>query len=392
MRITADFASLSLQRVLANPIGRATCFWPWSRPRFHLPQPCRVIILGGVAVLLALTVVGGPDPVASYQPGEAEAPPVLPAAGQTLATPAASPVPLVEFLWEGDGAPGYPLNGPTGMAVDPRGNLWVTDGGNGRFVIFSPDGVPREAWGTPGSGDGEFNFACVGTRFGGVAFDADGNIYIADSGNGRIQKFAPDRTFLASWRSEGAANNEMLDTGLGQGDAEDGLLCPVALAVDGDGHVFVSDRLASTIEVFASDGRPLVTIPVESMLPEAVALDPDGDVWVADTSSRILQFAPAGKLLTKWDADSLGAGRLNTPMGIAIDAQGRIFISDWGQQVQVYAPDGAFVGAWGSHGLATEHFEDPVAVTLDGQGHVYVANHFGNRVEAFRLLPPIAPK
>lgn len=393
MHTTADIASLPLQQDSAMPPGRAARSWPWSRPPQDQPASCWQLMRFVTAALLVLTVAGSAIAVAAHRPSRLEVSPVHAASSQPSATPPAASGPVVEFLWEADGGPSFPLDGPTGMAVDAQGNLWVTDGGNGRFVIFSPEGVALEAWGAAGSGDGEFNFACTGTRFGGVAFDAHGNIYVADSGNGRIQTFAPDRTFLASWRSEGVANNQMLDTGRGgQGTADDLLLCPVALAVDGQSHVFVSDRHASTIEVFGPDGRPLVTIPVESMQPEAVALDRDGDVWVADTSSRILQFAPAGKLRTTWDTAILGAGQLNTPMGIAVDAQDRVFVSDWSKQVQLFAPNGAFLGAWGSRGLATAHFEDPVAVTLDGHGHVYVADHFGDRVQAFRLLPPFAPK
>jgi tripartite motif-containing protein 71 len=92
---------------------------------------------------------------------------------------------------------------PAGAAVDPQGNLWVTDGFNGRFVIFSPEGVVRETWGGRGSDEGEFELHCRGEGYGGVSFDAAGNIFVADAGNGCIQKFDPDRTFLTSWLSEG---------------------------------------------------------------------------------------------------------------------------------------------------------------------------------------------
>ena len=392
MPTTADFASLLLPQEPAVPPGCASRSWTWPRPHLARPHLWGMSTQVILAALLVLTCAGSAGAMVPDRPGGPGARSVLAAANQNPVTPAAVPGPIVEFLWEANGAPSFPLDGPTGMAVDPQGNLWVTDSGNGRFVIFSPDGVALETWGTPGSGDGEFNFTCGVTRFGGVAFDALGNIYVAE-GNKRIQKFAPDRTFLTSWSNAGSAGNQMLDAGRRDQDvADEPFVCPVALAVDDQGHVFVSDQFANTIDVFSPDGRSLVAIPVEFMLPEAVALDSGGDIWVADTSSRILQFAAAGRLLSKWDTVGEGAGELNTPMGIAVDDHGRVFVTDWGAQVQVFSLDGAFLGAWGSHGHDAEAFEDPVAVLLDGQGDVYVAEHRGDRVQKFRLLPPFAPE
>jgi sugar lactone lactonase YvrE len=130
-------------------------------------------------------------------------------------------------------------------------------------------GGALEAWGAHGNGEGLFNFQCDGSAHGALAFDAAGNIYVADSGNQRIQKFAPDRTFLTSWGSEGFANGQ--------------LYCPIALAVDGEGRVYVSDT-AGKIEVFAPDGTSLATWAKESRSPGGLAFDGDGNIWVADAA------------------------------------------------------------------------------------------------------------
>jgi DNA-binding beta-propeller fold protein YncE len=317
-------------------------------------------------------------------------------AGLRAPPPATAPAPGaasgVAFLWEADGHPGFPLDRPTGAALDPQGHLWITDGANDRFVIFSPDGVALEAWGTSGSGEGEFDFACRGIRYGGVAFDAAGNIYVADAGNQRIQKFGPDRTLLTSWPSTGLDANPLLVTGRqNQGVVEDPPRCPVALAVAGQGQVVVSDRNARAIAIYDADGHPLVTGTTASMLPHGVALDRAGAIWVADTANRVLQFSPRGQLLTTWARYGSGSGQLNAPMGLAVDAQGRVFVTDHSNRVQVFAPDGQFLGAWGSHGSAEAPFADPRAVVLDGLGHVYVIEHYGSRVQKFRLAPPFGP-
>src|SRR4030095_1357022 len=68
--------------------------------------------------------------------------------------PAASPV---EFVWSITGEPNR-FNTPTGLAIDAEGNLYVVDGGNDRIQVFDPDGKFINMWGTSGSGPGEFNF------------------------------------------------------------------------------------------------------------------------------------------------------------------------------------------------------------------------------------------
>jgi DNA-binding beta-propeller fold protein YncE len=268
----------------------------------------------------------------------------------------------------------------------------VTDSANGRFVIFSPEGNVLETWGTRGSGEGEFDFKCDGEGYGGVAFDTEGNIYVADAGNGRIQKFGPDRAFLASWPREGGVDDPILATGRGiRGDPNRQPPCFAALAVDARGRVYASERTAGTIEVFDAEGRPLATGTVESMRPEGVTLDGDGNLWVADNLNRILKFSPDGAPLATWDNAGNGDGELRIPMGIAIDAQRRVFITDQSSRVQVFAPEGAFLGAWGASGIEAGQFIDPAGLALDGSGHIYVVEHYGIRVQKFRLLPPLAP-
>ena len=133
------------------------------------------------------------------------------AGAQDSATPeAGAPTPTngpAEFIWEATGG-NEPLSYPMDVTLDPMGNIWVVDMGNAQFQIFSPEGEFLEAWGSEGDGPGEFRFfagpVAWETDFGGdVAFDQEGNIYVADLANARVQKFAPDRTFLTEWGGEG---------------------------------------------------------------------------------------------------------------------------------------------------------------------------------------------
>ena len=85
--------------------------------------------------------------------------------------------------WGTYGAGDGQFDGPGGMAVDASGNVYVADYGNHRVQKFTSTGAYVAQWGTHGSGNGQFN----GPE--GVAVDAGGNVYVADFGNNRIQKF-----------------------------------------------------------------------------------------------------------------------------------------------------------------------------------------------------------
>src|SRR5213592_803022 len=85
------------------------------------------------------------------------------------------------------------LRSPWGVATDGSGNVYVADSGNHRIQKFDANGTFLTAWGSPGSGDGQFR----GPE--GVATDASGHVYVTDYYGGRIQKFDANGTFLTAW-------------------------------------------------------------------------------------------------------------------------------------------------------------------------------------------------
>lgn len=93
----------------------------------------------------------------------------------------------------GSGAQSDLFHGPTDVAWDRQGNIFVADGlGNARVAKFTPDGVFVKSWGSRGSGDTQFHTVR------GIAVDASGNVYVADRGNNRIQVFDNDGNFKSS--------------------------------------------------------------------------------------------------------------------------------------------------------------------------------------------------
>jgi DNA-binding beta-propeller fold protein YncE len=342
------------------------------------------------AALVALILIGS---VFVFGPGrpvqQHESPAVIPAVTGTPATPD-TPVTAgpVEFLWESTGDPSLLLSNPYHLALGPDGNLWIPDSGNNQIQILTRDGGFVEAWGSPGSGDGEFSFihpALGDYGTGAVAFDAAGTIYVADPGNQRIQKFSPDRSFIAAWGEEG--------TGDGQ------FRLPIDLAVDEQGRVYVVDFLRSDIQVFDADGTHLATWGRVGMDegefsgPSGIALTPGGDLWVADTQNdRIQRLSPDGTVDGVWGRIGRGEGQFKRPDDVAVDDQGRLFVTDGlNGRVQVFDRDGQFLTAWGEPGAEPGQFKGPTGIVLDAEGNIYIAEDGNDRIQKFRLVPPFGP-
>jgi DNA-binding beta-propeller fold protein YncE len=330
------------------------------------------------AALLLLTVVGsflafGPDRL-GHQP---QSPAMLPAIS---GTPAIGAAPIAEVLWQSSGGPELPFAYPSHPAIDAGGTLWVPDSSHDQFLLFAPDGTFLEAWGTPGTGEGQFHLGDprdMGIGSGAVAFDAAGNIYVVDTGNHRIQKFGPDRAFITAWGSEGSGDGQFRR--------------PVDLAVDGRGRVYVSDTGWGTIQVFDDDGTWLATWSGLGT-PAGLAVDGDGNLWVAEGGSGVVKFSAEGERLATWNDYGTGEGQFLDSVSVAVDAQGRVFVADLSaDRVQVFSPDGAFLGAWGESGTEAGQFRGPRGLVLDGKGAVYVTEFSGKRVQKFRLLPPLDP-
>ncbi|MGE5529598.1 MAG: 6-bladed beta-propeller, partial [Patescibacteria group bacterium] len=120
----------------------------------------------------------------------------------------------------------------------------------------------------------------------GVAVDAAGNVYVADSYNHRVQKFTSGGTYLTQWGGEGSGNGQFK--------------YPHGIAVDAAGYVYVTDRDNRRVQKFTADGA-YITQWGDGLftIPEAIAVSADGRVYVADAGDLIWVF----RLLDGEDAE-----------------------------------------------------------------------------------------
>ncbi len=268
--------------------------------------------------------------------------------------------------------------------------------------------------GAPGSGPGQL------WAPGAIALDAQGNLFVADSGNHRVVRFDAQGNFF-SWGSycDLQTGDGCLDPdGEGPLEAGDGQFkTPWGIAVDGQGRVYVADTWNHRIQVFDGKGRFLgkwgegvlvdtgedaaarAAHPFGFYGPRAVAVDPQGNVYVADTGNeRILAYRirpdTSGRLaaeyLYQWGTAGSAPGQFLEPVGLAVDASGRIYVADaWNMRLQVFAPgpDGKIApspaATWEVPGweLSTGDNNKPYVAVAPG-GQVYFAVPGRNYVAA----------
>jgi sugar lactone lactonase YvrE len=316
------------------------------------------------------------------------------------ASPDPSPVVTfapVDFLWSASGGQDG-MDFPGSIAFDPQGRLWVADTGNGRFALFTSDGDFLESWGSPGNGESQFSLQrSNGDGYGAIAFAPDGSFYVLDVGNHRVQHFDADREFLGAWGGSG--------TGPGQYDD------PNSIAVDADGVVYVLDDARDVVERYDDAGNVLGSFDAHPdtisgiNTANSLALDGEGSIYVSvccDAGNFVEKFDAGGALLATIGGPGSGQGQfVDQPQGLAIDGAGRLFVagpSASGDKIQVFDTAGAFIGAFGAPGSGAEQIVFPFLLALDGDSNLYVSDlesaldgGLGGSVKKFRLLPPLAP-
>ena len=268
--------------------------------------------------------------------------------------------------WGTPGGGESEFNVPWGVAVDSNGNVYVVDTGNDRVQQFSATGGFLRQWGTT-----DF------TNPYGIAIDGEDHVYVVDRMDNRVLKFDSDGHSLTQWGHEGGGEREFR--------------APIGIATDGSGHVYVADSGNGRIQKFDSDGGYLgqwgTTGSTEARLsyPHGVAVDSAGDVYVADTSNdRIAKFHPDGTFVTAWGNHGSDPGRFSAPFGIAVDAHDRVYVVDAdNHRVQKFSADGTFLTAWGSNGSGLGQFDVPVGVAVDDGGAIYVTDRNAARVQEF---------
>ena len=273
--------------------------------------------------------------------------------------PGSTPAAGISAFEGGKGKGDGQFDFPRGIAVDKAGNILVADTSNGRLQKFSPSGIFVSVIGAPGAGPGQFKEPC------GMAFDSSGNIYVGDVGNGRVQKLKPDGSFLAEWKGP-----------------EPGFYGPRDVAIGPDNSVYVVDQGHSRIVKFDPNGKVVATWgapgPKDGQLfdPTSVAADGKNErVYVADArNKRIAVFDVNGKFIANWPVEEWNAPSGWFLQDLAVDSNAGLLYVSSGGEVLVFDLTGKKVAAL--RPAAPDKLEGASSIALQ-KNSLYVIDSFG---------------
>jgi uncharacterized protein (TIGR03437 family) len=329
---------------------------------------------------------------------------------------------------EGGPATSASLTAPVGVAVDAAGNIFIADTGNERIRRVSGSGIITTVAGGGFSGDGgPATSAALGPTA--VAVDSSGNLFIADGGNNRIRKVSASGiiTTVAGTGARGFSG----DGGPATSETLSLVCCGGAVALDSSGNLFIADggnnriRKVSASGIittvagngkggFSGDGGLATSASLS--LPIGVAVDANGNIFVADWGNNRIRKVSASGVITTVAGNGalsppyLGAGTfsgdggpataagLNRPNGIAADASGELFIADSGNErirevsasgiISTVAGNGSlsFSGDGAAATSASLNLYGGGAVAVDASGNFFIADTGNNRIREVSRL------
>ena len=325
--------------------------------------------------------------------------------------------------FSGDGGPaaGAELSSPAGVAVDASGNLFIADSLNNRIRRVGTNGIVTTVAGTntagfSGDGGAAANAALQGPK--GVALDASGNLFIADSLNSRIRRVGTNGMITTV-----AGNGTNGFSGNGGAATNAQMHWPYAVAVDASGTLFIADYYNNCIRRvgtngiittvagtntagFSGDGGPATNARLYA--PVAVAVDASGNLFIADSfNNRIRRVGTNGMITTvagngtngfSGDGGAATNAQMNWPSGVAVDASGNLFIADYhNNRIRWMEPGGIISttagtgapGFAGDGGPATNAWlHNPLGLAVDAAGNFFFADNMNNRVREIAAQGP----
>jgi hypothetical protein len=263
------------------------------------------------------------------------------------------------------------------------GNVLFSNG-DGSFVW----GDSRETFTTiEGSASFNFSFGSNGTDIGQfdsgihIAIDSNGNIYVADIDNNRIQVFTSSGSYSYSIGTD--------NQGFDQGE-----FCnPDYIELDTNNNIYVTENCGHRVQVFTSSGEYSYSIgsfgsdPGQFNRPAGIVIDNNGNIFVADSMNhRIQVFTASGEYSYSIGTGSSGSdpGQFSQPKGLALDSKGNLYVTDlFNHRIQVFTASGNYSYSFGGEGAEPGQFSFPYGICVDSNDLIYTAETGNDRIQVF---------
>jgi DNA-binding beta-propeller fold protein YncE len=267
----------------------------------------------------------------------------------------------------------FQLIGPSGIAIDSKGLVYVADQRVGAVFIFNAE--TREVHLIRNGRDAKFGWINC------VAIDDSDRLFVSDAKLHRVLVFD--------------ANHKVSNV------IEEGLRDPNGIAIDNDNRlVYVVDTALDQVLVYDADSLKLLrkigttgkdhwlTTPGDFAEPTNIAIDNDGNIYVTDTlNNRVEIFDADGNFVSWFGKHGDGPGYLARPKGIAVDSDGHIWVVDQMEdRVQVFDKQGELLTYFGEHGNYPGQFASAVGIAIDKQNRVFVTDQYPGRLQMFRYV------
>lgn len=257
------------------------------------------------------------------------------------------------------------VGGITDAVTDAQGNIYVLSGGNNRVIKFNKNNEVLAQWGGYGQQradskhDGTFGIPSAQ----GIALDAQGNVYVADTGMYRIQKFDSNGNFLAKILPDYHSSSYLID-----------------VAVDASGKVYVVDQGRSVIRVYNTDytsytdwGTPGVSGNTNTTFfnPRSIAISGNYAYIADEGNKRVVKYdITTGQYVTHWGSYGSALGQFMGMKHIAVGANGRVYVAgnDAGiNRIQSFNNDSSNPQQW-----SPPNSDSMEAFAIDNQGFFYI--------------------
>ncbi len=256
------------------------------------------------------------------------------------------------------------LKRPQGVAVDAVGNVWVADSQNHRIEKFNSKGEYLNQFGSFGSANGQLNTPSD------IAIDSSGNLWVTDKGNDRVQKFNPSGEYLAKFGATGSGSGQFTD--------------PWGVAIDSSGDIWVTDHGTDRLQEFTSGGAFVRSVGStgsgngQFSGPMGIAIDSSNNVWVVDrANNRVQKFSSTGTYLSQFGSKGSGNGQFEGARAIDVLPSGNLVVTDrWLGRVQKFSPSGEYLLQLGAGQLGGAE-----GIGASSGGFIYVPRASANAVK-----------